>query len=224
MARPFTVIDCPQHLEDGITANPDWLAARLGRVTGTGANDMLAQERVAGKGGRTKLKRRLAMERLTGQPFGKTFANDSMVQGLQREPEARIAYERAKNVIVMTCGFVAHNTWLAGCSPDGYIGDFEGGISIKCPEQFQHLDWLRGGDVDLDYRRQMTHEMLICGFQWIDFVSFNPDMPERMRLFVKRFERNDIELKKHQDALESFLQEVEAEYLSLKLYAEGMAS
>lgn len=225
MTRAFTVIDCAQHLEDG-TANPEWIAARLGRVTGSCASDMLAVERSAGKGMRSKLKRRLAMERLTGQPFGKDFQSRAMEQGLRREPDARMAYERATNTLVMSCGFVSHTTMLSGCSPDGVVNDFEGLLSIKCPEPAQHLEYLRIGMEDTDYQRQIVHEQFNTGALWHDFVSWCPEpcIPERMRLVVIRFKRNDIEIKQHADALSAFLIELEAEYLSLKLFAEGMAS
>lgn len=223
--RSFTIIDCAQHLEDG-TANPEWLKARLGRVTGSTAGDMLSAERVAGKGVRSKLKRKLAMERLTGVGFGKDFQSKAMEQGLQREPEARIAYERATGKLVNSCGFLAHSTLMVGCSPDGYVGDFEGLLSIKCPEPAQHVEYLRIGMEDTDYKRQIVHEQAISGARWHDFVSWCPEpcIPEPMQLVVIRFSRNDVEIKKHQDALDAFLVEVEAEYLSMKLYVEGMAS
>lgn len=216
----FTVIDCAQHLENG-AANPEWIAARLGRVTGSCANDMLAEERKAGKGMRSKLKRRLAMERLTGKPFGKDYQSGAMRQGLDREPEARLAYERAKNVLVHSTGFLSHNVWLAGCSPDGIVGDFEGGLSIKCPEQVQHLEYLRTGEIDTEYQRQIAHEQLTGGFLWHDFVSYNPEMAiDRMRLVIIRVTRNDVELKKHEQSLVAFLEELQAEYLFLRKYAE----
>lgn len=223
MDRPFTVLDCDQHLEDG-TANPDWIAARLGLVTGSNASDMLAAERVAGKGMRSKLKRRLAYERLTGQPFGKDVQTAAMAQGLRREPEARIAYERLTNTVVMSCGFVAHNVYRAGCSPDGYINDFEGLVSIKCPEQAQHLEYLRVGVTDAEYLRQMDHEKLITGALWHDFVSFNPEMTEKMRLVVIRIGRNDIDLKKHEDALIAFQLDLDTEYLALKTIVDGIGA
>lgn len=221
--RAFTILDCDQHLEDG-TANPEWIAARLGRVTGSTANDMLSVERSAGKGIRSKLKRRLAMERLIGKPLGKDVQTAVMAQGLRREPDARIAYERRTNTVVMSCGFVAHNTMLAGCSPDGYINDFEGLISIKCPEQAQHLEYLRVGMDDTEYLRQIRMEQLITGAKWTDFVSFNPEMSERIRLVVIRIPRNDIEIKKHEDALAAFLVELETEYLALKTIVEGIGA
>lgn len=227
MDRSFTVIDCDQHIPDefgGQIANPEWIAARLGRVTGSTAGDMLSVERVAGKGMRSKLKRQLAMERLTGSPFRKDYQSDSMKQGLDREPEARIAYERQTNTLVMSCGFVAHNTLMAGCSPDGYINDFEGLISIKCPERAQHLEYLRLGMDDTDYLRQIRHEQLITGALWHDFVSYNPEMPETMRLVVIRIPRNDVELKKHEDSLTAFLVDVEAEYQALRVMRDGIGA
>lgn len=224
MRSDFSIIDVPQHLAGG-GANPEWLAARLGRVTGSCATDMLSVERSAGKGMRSKLKRRLAMERLTGKPFGKDYQSDAMKIGLEREPEARLAYERAKNVLVHSTGFLSHNIWHAGCSPDGIVGDFEGSLSIKCPEQIQHLEYLRTGEIDTEYKRQIAHEQLLGGFLWHDFVSYNPEMEiERMRLVIIRVPRNDVELHKHRDSLIAFLEEVEAEYLAIKLIRDGIGA
>lgn len=221
MTRAFTVIECDQHLEDGVTPNPEWLAARICRVTGSSADAMLA----GGKGvSRRNLKIRLVAEHMTGRPHGKDFSNDSMEQGLKREPDAIFAYERTRNVIVNRCGFVSHTELFAGCSPDGYVGDFEGLVSAKCPELPQHLDWLRGGAIDLKYRRQITHEQFITGAAWTDFVSFNPELGDKLSLFVKRFDRNSDEIAAHEKELRAFLAEVEAEYLSLKLIRDGIGA
>ena len=218
--RNFTVIDCPQHLEDGITANPEWLAARVARVTGSSADAMLAK----GQGvSRRNLKIRLVAEHLTGKSHGKDFQSDAMEQGLKREPEAIFAYERARNVVVNRCGFVAHTELFAGCSPDGYVGDFGGLVSVKCPELPQHLDWLRGGKIDLKYLRQITHELFVTGAAWADFVSYNNELGDnKLALFVKRIERNADEMEAHEKELRAFLAEVEAEYLSLKLMRDGI--
>ncbi len=64
--RAFTVLDFKQHLEDG-SANPEWVAARLGRITGTGANAMLSKPKVVGEGMRANLTIQLALEQFTGK-------------------------------------------------------------------------------------------------------------------------------------------------------------
>lgn len=221
--RNFTVIDCAQHLDDNVTPNPEWLAARIARVTGSAANDMLAE----GKGlSRRNLKMRLVAEHMTGKAYEKDFQSRSMEQGLKREPDARLAYERRHNVLVQTVGFISHNELFAGCSPDGYIGNFEGLVSIKCPELPQHLEWLRGGvkSIDLRYRRQIEHELFVTGALWTDFVSYNPEIGEKLDLVVIRVERDDVAIAKHEAALRAFLAEVEAEYLSLKIIRDGMGA
>lgn len=218
----FTLIDVPQHLDDGITANPEWLAARIARVTGSTANDMLAE----GKGvSRRNLKMRLVAEHLTGRvQDGKDFQSRAMEQGLKREPEAIVAYECREKVAVNRVGFVSHCELFAGCSPDGYVGDFDGLVSVKCPELPQHIDWIRGGGIDLKYMRQIRHEQFITGALWTDFVTYNPEIGEKLALHVIRVPRNEDEIGKHEAALRAFLKEVEAEYLSLKVMAEGLGA
>lgn len=218
--RNFTVIDVPQHFENG-EPNPEWLAARIARVTGSSANDFLAE----GKGvSRRNLKMKLVAEHLTGKAYDKDFSSRAMENGLKREPAAIFAYERERSVIVNRVGFLSHGELFAGCSPDGYVGDFEGLISVKCPEVPQHLDWLRGGKIDLKYLRQIIHEQWVTGAAWHDFVSYNPEVGERLQLAVIRVPRNEKDIADHDSALRAFLKEVEAEYLSLKMFRDGLGT
>ena len=223
--RNFTVLDFPQHLDDG-TANPDWVKARLGRITGTGANAMLAKPKVAGEGMRANLSVQLALEMATGQQCGKDFQSEAMEDGLQLEPDGRFAYERKTGQIVMQVGFLSHNTLMAGASIDGYIGDFEGLVSIKCPYAATHWDTVKGGtvkDIKLAYLRQIVHEQWLTGAQWTDFVSYNPTFAEPLQVKVIRVARDDEAIAQHDAAVMAFLAEVDAAYRSMKTMAEGFA-
>lgn len=221
--RNFTVLDFPQHLDDG-TANPEWLKARLGRITGTGANAMLSKPKVVGEGMRANLTIQLALEQVTGQKCGKDFQNDVMEEALHLEPEARFAYERRTGQIVMQCGFLSHTTLMAGASIDGYVGDFEGLISIKCPFAATHWDALKNNTIKLAYMRQILHEQWLTGAQWTDFVSYNPAFREASQLKIIRVPRNDVAIAQHHDAVVAFLAEVTAAHDAMRTMEEGIGA
>jgi hypothetical protein len=41
------------------------------------------------------------------------------------------------------------------------------------------------------YRAEMQWQMACTGRAWVDFVSFDPRMPEDMQLFIKRVPRDN---------------------------------
>lgn len=216
--KAFTVIDCEQR-------TPEWFAARLGRVTGTLADAVMAQGRSKGSVSvqRVKLRYRLALEQLTGRVFdeGKK-QTEPMANGVAREPLAYAAYEALKGVLLDRAGFCSHNEQMIGCSVDGYQGDWEGLVSIKCPEWHTHAETLRGKTIETGYLRQIVHEQLVTGAAWTDFVSFHPDFPERLQLAVIRVERNPEAINQYADELAKFLGEVRTEYDALRTMAEGV--
>jgi hypothetical protein len=58
--------------------------------------------------------------------------------------------------------------------------------------------------------------MACCERDYCDFVSYDPRMPEKMRMFVKRLERDDKRIKELEAMVEVFLDEVQAKVLALK--------
>lgn len=222
--RNFTHIDVAQHLEDG-TANAEWLKARLGRATGSLANDFLSKPKKPGEGMAHNLAVRLALERITGKSIGNGFQNQAMKDGNEREPLARMAYEQSRRVLVELSGFHAHNELMAGCSLDGHLGDYEGLIQIKCPEAATHWDTVRGGrveDIETKYRRQIAHELWMTGAQWCDYVSFHPDFDPRLQLKVVRVLSVPAEMEEHDAAVRKFLQDVQTQYDAMRTMAEGI--
>lgn len=217
--KPFTVIDCEQR-------SPEWFAARLGRVTGTLADAVMAKGRSANTESvqRKKLRYRLALERLTGRAFEKDFQSQAMTEGIEKEPLAFAAYEASTKMLLDRAGFCAHNTLAIGCSVDGYQGDFDRLISIKCPEWHTHAETLRGKTIDTDYMRQIVHEQFVTDAAVTDFVSFHPDFPEKLQLVVIPVPRNEEVIANYAAELRKFLAEVETEYLALKTMAEGIGA
>jgi len=218
-ARQFSVVDVAQR-------SPAWFAARLGRVTGSVAHDLIAMPKT-GKGelaGRRNLRVRLALERVTGQSLDAGgYQSPAMAQGIAREGDARAAYEALTGEVVSTSGFLAHDTIAAGVSLDGYVGDYAGVIEIKAPLAATHLEYLRSGRLPLDYYSQVTHALWLTGAAWCDWVSYSPEFPAGLQLKVVRVLRDEAELHAYELALRLFLTEVEAEAASIQALATAPA-
>lgn len=197
------IIDCDQR-------SPEWVTARLGRLTASRASDMLATLKGGGEGaGRRNLRAALVLERLTGKSQESGFVSAAMQAGIDREPDALLWYEAISGQIVQRTGFIAHDDLLAGASLDGHIGDFEGLVEAKSPIPATHLEYLRTGIVPKDYRDQVTHQLWITGAQWCDWCSFNPDFPESLRCKIVRILRDDAVIAEYEQKALAFLSEVD---------------
>ena len=191
---------------------PAWLALRAGLVTGSCAGAILA-ERKKGTGElkvRGDLRQRLVCERLTKRSLEKQVRSDSLAHGNQTEPDAVAAYEAATGRIVQRVGFITHNDIKAGCSPDGFIGEWVGLIEAKCPTSQVHLEYLRAKEIPEEYKGQLLHTLFVTGAAWVDFVSFDPRFEDpAMQLFIRRLRREDCDLTAYYLALTLFLSEVD---------------
>jgi len=202
--RKFTVIDAEQR-------SPEWFAARIGRLTGSRAADMLATIKSGEAAARRDLRLQGVCERLTGRSCDSDYTNADMQRGTDLEPAAFAAYEATTGHLVQRTGFLAHSEHLAGCSLDGHVGDFEGLIELKCPRSATHLRYLRAGVVPPDHRPQMVHNLWVTGAQWCDFVSYDDRFPAELQVFIVRLERDEAEIAAYERKALTFLEEVARE-------------
>ena len=185
----------------------DWFAARLGKVTASRVADILAKTKSGYSASRDNYMAQLICERLTNTQ-AESFTNAAMQWGTEQEPFARAAYEVAKGVLVEEEGFVPHPViTMAGASPDGLIGD-DGLVEIKCPNTATHIETLLNQAVPAKYITQMQFQMACTGRKWCDFVSFDPRMPEKTRLFIKRVERDNGFIAEMEKEIIKFLSEL----------------
>lgn len=189
----------------------EWFRARLGKLTGSCAGDMLATIRSGEAAARRDLRLRLVCERLTGQPQEDGYINAVMQRGIEMEPAAFAAYEAITGQMVARTGFLALHEHDAGCSLDGHVGEFDGIVEIKCPKSATHLRYLRGGIVPSDYLPQITHNLWITGAAWCDFVSFDDRFPSHLQVFRVRVERNETAIHQYEQKALAFLAEVAEE-------------
>ena len=186
----------------------EWRQARCGSVGASDAPRVVRRTKSGYSADRDSLMAAKVLERLTGVPveIPKTFA---MLQGTAREPEARLLYSMVRGVEVEEAGLVTH-PFVKGshASPDGYVSG-TGLIEIKCPLPAAHLDTLLTETINNDHLVQMAWQMGCTGRHWCDFVSFNPDFPPAMQLWIKRVERNPGFIGELEREITQFVRELE---------------
>ena len=162
----------------------EWFAARCGKVTASRVADIIAKTKTGPSASRENYLAQLVCERLTGKP-AESYSNSAMQWGTDTEPFARAAYEGRMDILVTEVGFIDH-PWipLSGASPDGLAS--EGMVEIKCPNTATHIETLLTKTVPAKYITQMMWQMACADRPWADFVSFDPRLPERHQLFIKR--------------------------------------
>jgi putative phage-type endonuclease len=161
-----------------------WHNARCGRVTASRVADIIAKTKTGYSTSRDNYLAQLVCERMTGKP-AESYSNAAMQHGTDTEPYARAAYEARMDILVTEVGFIDH-PWISmsGASPDGLAN--EGLVEIKCPNTATHIDTLLSRTVPAKYITQMMWQMACADRPWCDFVSFDPRLPERHQLFIKR--------------------------------------
>ena len=132
-----------------------------------------------------------------------------MEWGTEQEPHARAAYSARIGELVEEVGFVDHPSVAnSGASPDGLVGD-DGLVEFKCPATSTMLDTLLTQAVPTKHIPQLQWQMACTGRAWCDFVSYDPRLPEHLRMFVKRVERDNDYIKMLEAEVTLFLSELE---------------
>lgn len=204
-----------------IQGSDEWHAQRLGKLTASRIADMMAKTKQGWGASRANYAAQLVCERLTGQRT-ETFTNDAMRFGTENEPFARAAYEFRTDNAVDLVSFINHpKIDMSGASPDGLVG-IDGLIEIKVPNSATHIDTLLSETIPQKYELQMAWQMAVTGRQWCDYVSFDPRLPEEMRLFVKRYPRDNTLITDLEREAEIFLAEIDDTIKRLRRqYAEA---
>ena len=196
-------------MSDIIQGTPEWKEQRRGNVGASRIADIMA----TGKEGKPAASRKnymaeLLVERLTGASQ-ESYTSPAMQWGTEHEPEARAAYEAKTFRVVEETGFVMTPDGLrSGASPDGLVNG-DGLVEIKCPNTATHIDTLLSKKIDRKYILQMQWQMYATGRKWCDFVSYDPRLPENLRIFVQRVERDDVLIDQIKNEVAGFLAELD---------------
>lgn len=199
---------------------PEWFAQRCGKATASRMADVMAKTKTGVSQMRVNYAAQLIAERLTGV-VAESYTNGAMQWGTDTEPEARDAYCFYQGVKVELAEFVTHpSISMAGASPDGYVSS-DGLVEIKCPNTATHIDTLLGRSVPGKYLHQIQFQLACTDRQWCDFVSYDPRMPEHLKLFVRRVKRDDTHIADLELEVIKFLSEVEDKVASLNALSEA---
>lgn len=192
-------------IEQGTDA---WHAIRCGKVTASRVADIMRTTKSGISATRQRYLGELVAERLTGQPT-QSFKSADMEWGTVTEEQARESYAFLSMAgDLHGVAFVDHpRIAMSGASPDRLVGE-SGLLEVKCPATHTHIATLLGTPITPDYITQMQWQMACTGRTWCDFVSFDPRMPEDMRLFVSRVQRDDKLIATLEAEVTSFLAEV----------------
>ena len=201
----------------------EWFQQRLGKVTASRISDVIAKTKTGVSTSRQNYLVQLVSERLTGKK-GDSFVNQAMLDGIERESAARELYMRTRGVSVTEVGFFDHPTIaMSGASPDGAVnaeeeGKYAGLIEIKCPIETTHTNTLMSKSVPSKYKPQIQWQMASVSpnVKWCDFISFNPNFPDTMQLFVARVERDNDYIAELEAEVLKFLDEVDQTIIKLK--------
>jgi YqaJ-like viral recombinase domain len=198
-----------------------WLQARAGAITASCFSDALSVltrasgERKAGdfSAASDKYAANVAIERISGKPYGEPVKAWVLDRGHELEVQARLLYETRHGLMAMESGIVKTDDDWFGYSTDGLVDD-DGMIEIKCPvDSLKIMAMLRTGDVS-EYMHQMQGGMWITGRKWCDFIMYVPDLANASKdLYVKRIMRDDDFINTMETGLLAFrsrVQEIEA--------------
>lgn len=207
-----------------IQRSEEWFEIRRGKVTASRIADLMARTKTGWGASRANYMAELVCERMTGQTQER-YTNAAMLRGIEMEPDAIRAYEFYRSHDVKPVGFVQHpRIAMMGASPDGHIGA-HGSTEIKCPNTATHIETLLAGTtIANQYVLQMQGQMACSGRKWCDFVSYDPRMPEELKLFVLRVKRDEVRIEEIEKAVEEFLVEVDAKVMQLIRLCQGSNS
>lgn len=207
------MLDAPQGSEA-------WKQLRCGSIGASDAPRVVRRTKTGYSADRDSLMAEKVLERLTNTPFEK-YKSAAMLQGTAREPEARLLYSMVRGAEVEEAGLVSHLTVKGShASPDGYVLEpggtaIAGLIEIKCPLPAAHLDTLLGETISNDHVVQMQWQMACTVMPWCDYVSFNPDFPPHMQLWIKRVPRDPSLISDLEREITIFVKELEQKILKL---------
>lgn len=198
----------------------EWFAARLGKVTASRVADVIAKTKTGYAATRETYMTQLVLERLTNTK-AESFTSAAMQWGIDQEVFARGFYEAQTGKLVQEVGFIPHpRIDMAGASPDGLIDD-DGMLEIKCPDSKQMVETLLTQKIPQRYIAQMQFQMACAERSYCDYVVFDPRMPPKVQLFVKRVERDDKFIAEMEGEIVKFLSEVQSQVQQLNAIIES---
>lgn len=167
----------------------EWENLRLGKITSSSFNIIMANYGKAFGEPAKKYALKLALERIKNCKSEYNYSNAHMERGHEQEPIARMLYEDLYFTEVTNGGFF--DCGFYGDSPDGLV-DNDGVIEIKSVIDTTHYANIKRGAIDPSYKWQVIGHLDCTGREWCDFISYCADFPETSQLIAYRIYRKDV--------------------------------
>lgn len=177
----------------------DWFKLRMGKVTASELGNLLTPEFKprTGETPRTYLFSKLA-EEWRGEPLIH-LGSWATEQGQVRQDEAIPWLALEKDWDIREGGFLETDDGLAGCSPDGLVGD-NLGVEVKCAEPTNHVRYLVEGILPKAYVTQVYGSLFVSGFpSWI-FCAYQRGFPP----LILEIHRDEAIMSKIDEAIDLF--------------------
>lgn len=187
-----------------------WFAARIGKPTASEFHKILTG------GGKDSSKAKISdqaegyahallAEMMLGKPLDAP-ETEWMIRGQVLEDSAIEAYEFESGLETSPGGFVTDDLGLVGCSPDRLVGEC-GLLEMKIPAPQTHIGYLLDRrSLELGKRPQVQGQLLVTERDWVDLVSYHPEMP----LVIVRVVRDEVYIGLLQRALAAFVAQLAA--------------
>lgn len=182
-------------IHDVRQGSTEWLKLRLGIPTASKFDHIVTP---GGKpsSSQDSYLRELLAEVIMGRPI-EEIQTSWMERGQLLESKAVEYYEFENDVDTVPVGFITTDDGSYGASPDRLVGE-NALLEIKCPKPETHVDYLLYSGAAKKYMPQLQGQLLVTGRDYVDIVSYHPDMPtavsrvHRDEEFIKTLERKLI--------------------------------
>lgn len=173
----------------------EWKALRFGKATASNFKNIIT------RGGKLSSSHdgyamELAIEKFLSN-LQEDIQTPAMRRGNELEPLAREVYcEKTLNCVEEVSFFDCEDF---GYSPDGLVGD-DGLIEIKCMNAQKHAECLLTQSIPDEHYAQCQGGLMISGRQWLDFISYHPDITDGLDISIIRISRDEDfinQLKEH---------------------------
>lgn len=198
-----------------------WFNDRTGKLTASRMAAAMSFKKDGSESAeRRKLKVEILAERLTGNIVPK-YVTAEMQWGIDQEPVAKEYFTAKTGWKVIDLGFVDHHSIdNCGASPDGLVEDQHALIEIKCPTTGTMLGWwLKAAEsptwVPEEHIPQMTLQSACLGGIPVWFCGFDPRLPEKQKVLIRKFEPTKTQIEEVEKAAETFLAEIEAMFYQI---------
>jgi hypothetical protein len=196
---------------------PEWFSLKAGVISASNLKHIMAKFGQAFGDPAKKYAKKLAIEQITDEYIHDEYFNSHMDRGHIDEPIAKALYEKETfSEKVEDGGFFCSD--ILGYSPDGLLGyrpetdRFQAAIEIKSRNYGTHYNNVERGSLPPEDKWQCIGGIKFAELEWLDYISYCGDFPERKKIFIHRVKPEDCkdEFRKIDERIFQFLELVKS--------------